>query len=193
MWNKGLWAIAFEFYIHGYVHRNFILIRSTRCNSMQVFIYCKNYCTCFGYPSHPSSGVHKTVTAPSGTGHSNNIATTFLQRGQRPRWRKIVPLLLLWPVPEAAVTVLCTPDNGCDGHPKHVRVRYGACRLHGRKKYAHQFDSKILMKEGSSRRWLRRDEIYFRKGRYEDVNWDILARVTFQWQILFNRRRNSGL
>jgi len=21
---------------------------------------------------------------------------------------------------EAAVTVLCTPDDGCDGHPKHV-------------------------------------------------------------------------
>ena len=29
-------------------------------------------------------------------------------------------MLLLWPVAEAAVTVLCTPDNGCDGHPKHV-------------------------------------------------------------------------
>jgi hypothetical protein len=26
--------------------------------------------TCFGRPSHPSSGVHKTVTAASGTGHS---------------------------------------------------------------------------------------------------------------------------
>jgi len=38
------------------------------------------YCTCFGCPSHPSSGVHKTVTAASGTGHSNS-ATTFLQRG----------------------------------------------------------------------------------------------------------------
>ena len=21
---------------------------------------------------------------------------------------------------QAAVTVLCTPDDGCDGHPKHV-------------------------------------------------------------------------
>jgi len=29
-----------------------------------------NYSTCFGCPSHPSSGVHKTVTAASGTGHS---------------------------------------------------------------------------------------------------------------------------
>ena len=29
----------------------------------------QNYCTCFGCPSYPSSGVHKTVTAPAGTGH----------------------------------------------------------------------------------------------------------------------------
>jgi len=27
------------------------------------------YSTCFGRPSHPSSGVHETVTAASGTGH----------------------------------------------------------------------------------------------------------------------------
>ena len=33
----------------------------------------QNYCTCFGRPSHPSSGVHKTVTAASGTGPSNNL------------------------------------------------------------------------------------------------------------------------
>ena len=30
----------------------------------------QNHPTCFGHPSHPSSGVHKTVTAASGTGHS---------------------------------------------------------------------------------------------------------------------------
>jgi len=28
------------------------------------------YSTCFGCPSHTSSGVHETVTAVSGTGHS---------------------------------------------------------------------------------------------------------------------------
>ena len=54
----------------------------------------QNYSTCFGCPSHPSSGVHKTVTAASGTGHSNS-ATIFLQRGLiRLRWRKVVALLL---------------------------------------------------------------------------------------------------
>ena len=53
------------------------------------------YPTCFGRPSRPSSGVQKTVTAASGTGHSNNLATTFLQRGLWPRWRKVVAKLLL--------------------------------------------------------------------------------------------------
>jgi len=45
----------------------------------------QNHSTCFGYPSHPSSRVHETVTAASGTGHSIR-ASTFLQRCQiRPR------------------------------------------------------------------------------------------------------------
>jgi len=29
-----------------------------------------NYSTCFGCPWHPSSGVHKTVVAASGTDHT---------------------------------------------------------------------------------------------------------------------------
>ena len=70
----------------------------------------KSVSTYFGCPSHPSSGEHKTVTAASGTGHSV-WATTFCQRGRiiiRPRWRK------------AAVRVLYSADDGCDGHPKRV-------------------------------------------------------------------------
>ena len=39
----------------------------------------QNYSTCFGYLSHPSSRVHQTVNAASGTGHSVR-ATTFRQR-----------------------------------------------------------------------------------------------------------------
>ena len=45
-----------------------------------------------GCPSHPSSGVHETETAASGTGHSNS-ATTFLHRGLRPQAGKIVGAL----------------------------------------------------------------------------------------------------
>ena len=95
-----------------------ILIRSNKKQKYAGIYLLQNHSTCFGCPSHPTSGVHKTVTAASGTGHSI-WATTFLHSGQCPRWRKAVAQIL-WPVPEAAVTVLCTPDDGCDRHPKHV-------------------------------------------------------------------------
>ena len=68
----------------------------------------QNHSTCFAGPLHPSSGVHKTLTAASDTGHS--IWAT----------KNKVVAQILWPVPEDVVTVLCTPDDGCDGHPKHV-------------------------------------------------------------------------
>ena len=54
----------------------------------------QTYSTCFGRLSHPSSGVHQTVTAASGRGHSIS-ATTFCQRGLiRPRWQKVIALIL---------------------------------------------------------------------------------------------------
>ena len=95
-----------------------IFIRSNKMQQYAAIYLLQNHSACFGCPSHPSSGVHKTVTAASGTGHSI-WATSFLQRGLRPRWRKVVAQIL-WPIPEAAFTVLRTPDDGCDGHPKHV-------------------------------------------------------------------------
>jgi len=63
---------------------------------------------------HPSSGVLKPVTAASsGQAGTRPGVPTW------PRWREVaVPILR--PVPEAAVTVFSTPDDGCGGHPKHV-------------------------------------------------------------------------
>jgi len=80
-------------------------------------LFCKfTHSTCFECQPHPSSGVHKTLTTASGTGHIFRAATS-LQRGQ-------VNLATLaggsCTVPEAVVTVLCTPDDGCGWHPKHV-------------------------------------------------------------------------
>ena len=46
------------------------------------FILLQDHSTCLGCCPHPSSGVHKTVTTASGTGHFI-IAATFFQRGQR--------------------------------------------------------------------------------------------------------------
>jgi hypothetical protein len=96
-----------------------VLIRSNKMQQYAGIYLLQVYSTCFGRPWRPSSGAQKTVTAASGTGHSNG-ATAFLQRGLiRLRWRKVVAPLLL-PVPEAAVTVFCSPDDGRDGRPKHV-------------------------------------------------------------------------
>jgi hypothetical protein len=54
----------------------------------------QKYSTYFGCLSHPSSGVHQTLTSASGTGHSVRT-TTFRQRVLiRPRWRKVVALTL---------------------------------------------------------------------------------------------------
>jgi len=81
-----------------------------------LFIILQVHSTCFGCQSQPSSGIHKTVTTASGTGHIF-CAATSLQRGQ-------ASLATLegdsCAVPGAAVKVLCTPDDGCDWHPKHV-------------------------------------------------------------------------
>ena len=68
------------FYIHGSVHRNSMLIRSNKMQQYAGIYLLQNHSTRSGCPSHPSSGVQRTVTAASGTGHSI-WATTFLQRG----------------------------------------------------------------------------------------------------------------
>jgi len=108
-----------QFYIHGSVHRDSVLIRSNKMQPYAGIYLLQVYSTCFGRTSRPSSEVQKTVTAPSVTGHSN---VTFLQRGViRPRWRKVVAPLL-WPVPEAAVTFFCTRDDRRDWRPKTCRV-----------------------------------------------------------------------
>jgi len=77
-----------------------------------------NYSTCFGRPSRPSSGVHKTVVAASGADHTIWEAN-FLEVLIWSRLRKLAPQIV-WYVPEAATTVLGTPDDGRDGRPKHV-------------------------------------------------------------------------
>ena len=59
------WAVVF--YIHGSVHRDSILIRSNEMQQYAGVYLLQNYSTFFGCLSHPSSGVHQTVTAASGT------------------------------------------------------------------------------------------------------------------------------
>jgi hypothetical protein len=44
-----------------------ILIRSNKIQHYARIYLLQNHSTCFGFPSHPSSGEHKTITAASGT------------------------------------------------------------------------------------------------------------------------------
>jgi len=55
------------FYICSSVHRNPRLKKSNKMQQNADIHLLLNYSTCFGRPSHPSSGVHKTVVAASGT------------------------------------------------------------------------------------------------------------------------------
>jgi hypothetical protein len=66
-----------EYYIHGSVHRNSVSTRSNKVQQYAGIYLLQNYSTCFGCSSHPSSGVHKTLTTASGTGHSNNLLPTW--------------------------------------------------------------------------------------------------------------------
>jgi hypothetical protein len=78
------------FYIRGSVHLNSKLIRSNKMQPDSGIYLLQNHSTCSGCPSHPSSGVNKTVIAASGTDHSI-LVKTFLQRGLiGPRWRRCV-------------------------------------------------------------------------------------------------------
>jgi len=81
-----------------------------------LFIILQVHSTCFGCQPHPSLRVHKTITTASGTGQlpPSNVVSLATLEGRN------------WPVPEAVVIVLCTPDDGWGWHPKHVEW---TCRI----------------------------------------------------------------
>jgi len=83
-------------------------MHGARIRQSSLFTILQVHSTCFGCQTNPSLGVHKTVTTASGTGHIFCAFTSF-RRGEAWPLRREVAV----PVPEAVVTVLCTPDNGC--------------------------------------------------------------------------------
>ena len=99
------------------MHRWSILIIIQRdATQSSLFIILQVHFTCFGCQPHPSSGVHKTVTVTT----ASNVAKLSWTRWREAAAQKI------WPVPEAVVRVLCTPDGGCGWHPKHIEW---TCRI----------------------------------------------------------------
>jgi len=67
----------FFFYIRGSVHRNSRLKKPNEKQQHADIYLLLNYSTCFGRPSRPSSGVHKTVVAASGTDRTVWAASFF--------------------------------------------------------------------------------------------------------------------
>jgi len=59
-----------KLYIRGSVHRNSRLKKSNEKQQYADIYLLLNYSTCFGRPSRPSSGVHKTLVAASDTDHT---------------------------------------------------------------------------------------------------------------------------
>ena len=97
------------------MHRWSILIIVQRdATQSSLFIILQVHFTYFGCQPHPSSGVHKTVNTAS------NVPKLVW-----PHWREAAAQKT-WPVPEAAVRVLCTPYDGCGWHPKYVEW---TCRI----------------------------------------------------------------
>jgi len=65
------------FYICSSVHRNSRLKKPNKMQQYADIYLLLNYSTCFGGPSRPSSGVHKTVVAASGADHTIWRASFF--------------------------------------------------------------------------------------------------------------------
>jgi len=108
--------LAHEFYVYGSVHRwsIFIIVQRDATQS-SLFIILQVHSTCFGCQSYPSSRAHKTVTTAS------PVLVIFLCSYFPPMWPSLATLEVRSCTPEAVVTVLCTPDDGCGWHPKHVQ------------------------------------------------------------------------
>ena len=69
------------------MHRNSLLIKIQPDATVCRYLFTAKSLYMFRVSQHPSSGVLKTVTAASGTGHNIGTATS-LQHGLRPRWRE---------------------------------------------------------------------------------------------------------
>jgi len=76
-----LWKCFEDFHICSSVYCNSSLKKFNKMQQYADIYLLLNYSTCFGRPSRPSSRVHKTVVAGSGTDHTV-WGASFLKRDQ---------------------------------------------------------------------------------------------------------------
>ena len=105
----GRYSFVMDFYIHGSVHHESNLITVQQDATYSVYYISVGSSTCFGC-RHPSSGARTTVITASGTGQPGLLPSALVVQ---------LELNNSWPVPEAVITVVRAPDDGCQ-HPKHV-------------------------------------------------------------------------
>jgi len=93
----------------------------TRCNTKQSIYYSASSLYMFRVSTTP------IIRSTQNCNYSlRYCAATSLQRGQVwLRWREVAAQKI-WPVPEAVVTILCAPDDGCGWNSKHVEW---TCRI----------------------------------------------------------------
>ena len=76
------------------MHRNSLLIKIQPDATVCRYLFTAKSLYMFRASQHPSSGVLKTVTAASGTGHNIGTATPLQCGLIGPRWREVaVPVL----------------------------------------------------------------------------------------------------
>jgi len=96
----------------------------TRCNTKQSIYHSASSLYMFRVSTTPI--IRSTQNCNYSLGYWSYFCTaTSLQRGQARSWREVA-VQKIWPVLEAVVTVLCTPDDGCGWHPKRVEW---TCRI----------------------------------------------------------------
>jgi len=76
------------------VHRNSMLIKIQPDATVCRYLFTAKSLYMFRALQHPSSGVLKTVTAASGTGHNIGTATSLQRSLIRPRWREVAVQIL---------------------------------------------------------------------------------------------------
>jgi len=92
-----------------------------RCNTKQSIYYSASSLYMFRVSTTPITGSEQNCNYSL-----RYCAATSFQRGQPwPIWREVATHKI-WPVPEAVVTVLCSLDDGCFWHLKHVEW---TCRI----------------------------------------------------------------
>jgi hypothetical protein len=109
LWNNGRSNFIF---IAPYILT--ILINPTRCNYMQ-YLFTAKLLYMFRVSPNPSSGAHKNCNRSfwyrscNVSGQRLSVSVVYKDHAGG----RSLPWYLIWPIPEAAVTVLCAPDDGC--------------------------------------------------------------------------------